>query len=112
MRAAVLFEQDTFGAAISQVKGIHLDCSQTRSSVNAPTPMSVTLSGIVTLVEPVQPENAKFPMVMTPLGIVTLVRPAQPSKHRVPILVTLSGIVTLVKPCTKRTTRARCRLWC
>ena len=34
--------------------------------------MFVTLSGIVTLVRAVQPENALSPMLVTPLGIVTL----------------------------------------
>ena len=47
--------------------------------------MSVTLSGIVTLVKPVQPENAKFPMVITPLGIVTLVKPVQPENDSGPM---------------------------
>ena len=39
--------------------------------------MLVTLSGIVTLVSPVQPENALSPMLVTLLPIVTLVKPVQ-----------------------------------
>ena len=39
--------------------------------------MLVTLSGIVTLVNPRQPENAEDPMLVTLSGIVTLVRPLQ-----------------------------------
>ena len=37
---------------------------------NAPSPMLVTLLGIVTLVRLVQPENAQSPMLVTLLGIV------------------------------------------
>ena len=40
--------------------------------------MLVTLSGIVMLVKPVQPENAPLPMLVTLSGIVILVRPVQP----------------------------------
>ena len=40
--------------------------------------MLVTLSGIVTLVSPLQPENASYPMRVTESGIVTLVSPLQP----------------------------------
>jgi hypothetical protein len=40
--------------------------------------MLVTLSGIVTLVRPLQPRNAQSPMLVTPSGIVTLVKPLQP----------------------------------
>ena len=39
--------------------------------------MVVTLSGIVTLVRPVQQQNAPNPMVVTLLPIVTLVRLVQ-----------------------------------
>ena len=46
-------------------------------SQNAPTPMLVTLSGIVTLASPLQPTNAYTPMLVTLLGIVTLVSPLQ-----------------------------------
>jgi hypothetical protein len=41
--------------------------------------MLVTLSGITTLVRPVQPENAQSPMLVTLSGIVTLVRPVHPA---------------------------------
>ena len=40
--------------------------------------MLVTLSGIVTLVSPVQLANAPSPMLVTPVTIVTLVSPVQP----------------------------------
>ena len=59
--------------------------------------MLVTLSGIVTLVRLVQPENASSPMLVTLLGIVTLVRLVQPENASSPMLVTLLGIVTLVR---------------
>ena len=39
--------------------------------------MLVTLSGIVTLVSPLQPANALPPMLVTLSGIVTLVSPLQ-----------------------------------
>ena len=39
--------------------------------------MLVTLSGIVTLVKPLQPENAEDPMLVTLSGLVTLVKPLQ-----------------------------------
>jgi hypothetical protein len=40
--------------------------------------MLVTLSGIVTLVSPPQPENAESPMLVTLSGIVTHDNPLQP----------------------------------
>ena len=40
--------------------------------------MLVTLSGIITLVKLLHPENAPFPMLVTLLGIVTLVKLLQP----------------------------------
>jgi hypothetical protein len=45
---------------------------------NAPSPMLVTLSGIVTLVKPLHPSNAPSPMLVTLSGIVTLVKPLHP----------------------------------
>ncbi len=44
--------------------------------------MLVTLSGMVTLVRLLQPENAPFPMVVTLLGMVTLVKLLQDSNAR------------------------------
>ena len=41
--------------------------------------MLVTLDGIVTDVNPLQPRNASFPMLVTLDGIVTDVNPLQPS---------------------------------
>jgi hypothetical protein len=41
---------------------------------NGPTPILVTLYGIVTLVRLVQSQNADPPMLVTLLGIVTLAR--------------------------------------
>ena len=61
--------------------------------------MLVTLSGIVTLVSPVQPQKAPAPMLVTLFGIVTLVSPVQLRKARygivLPVIVTdvmLDGI--------------------
>ena len=45
---------------------------------NVPSPMLVTLSGIVTLVRLLHPQNAQSPMLVTLSGIVTLVRHSQP----------------------------------
>ena len=80
--------------------------------------MLVTLSGIVTLVRLVQPENAssdagdavgdrdagqagsqnaQSPMLVTLSGIVTLVRLVQRRERRSPMVVTLLGMVTLVR---------------
>jgi hypothetical protein len=39
--------------------------------------MEVTLAGIVTLVNPLHPQNAPWPMEVTLLGIVTLVKALQ-----------------------------------
>ena len=50
--------------------------------------MLVTLSGIVTLVRAVQPENAASPMLVTLSGIVTLVREVQSENADLPISVT------------------------
>ena len=63
---------------------------------NAPSPMLVTLSGIVTRVRLVQLENALPPIPFTPLSIATLVNPPQSANASPPIIVTLLGIVTLV----------------
>ena len=60
--------------------------------------MDVTLSGIVMLVSPLQPENAALPMEVTLLPIVMLVSPVQPENAQSPMEVTLSGIVMLVNP--------------
>ena len=60
--------------------------------------MLVTLLGIVTLVNELQPENAEEPMLVTLLGIVTLVNEVQLWKAYSPMLVTLLGIVTLARP--------------
>ena len=40
--------------------------------------MLFTLSGIVTLVSPLHPENAENPILVTLSGIITLVSPLQP----------------------------------
>ena len=59
--------------------------------------MLVTLSGIITLVSPVQRAKAYSPMLVTLLPIVTLESPVQPKNASSPMLVTLSGIVMLVR---------------
>ena len=46
---------------------------------NAPTPIVVTLEGIVTEVKPEHQQNARSPMEVTLEGIVTEVKPEQPS---------------------------------
>ena len=61
--------------------------------------MLVTLSGIVTLVSPLHPENEYDPMLVTLSGIVTLVSPLQSENAEDPMLVTgfplsVDGIVT------------------
>ena len=56
--------------------------------------MLVTLSGIVTLVKALQPENAESPMLVTLSGIVTLVKPLQPENAEFAMRVTQLGIVT------------------
>ena len=58
-----------------------------------PSPMVVTLSGIVTPVRLRQELKAEPPMLVTLFGIVTLVRRAQ-KNARSPMLVTPSPIVT------------------
>lgn len=45
-------------------------------------PILVTLSGIVTLVKPVQPENSSSPMLVTLSESVMLVKPVQPQNAR------------------------------
>ena len=65
---------------------------------NALCPMLVTLLPIVTLVSPVQCANVPFLMIVTLSGIVTVFSPVHSSKAAVPMLVTLFGTVTLVRP--------------
>ena len=59
--------------------------------------MLVTLSGIVTLVSPVHPENAQSPILVTPLPSSTALRRRQESNALLPIVVTLSEIVILTR---------------
>ena len=54
--------------------------------------MLVTLSGIVMLVRPLQPENAEDPMLVTPLPSVTLVSPPQSENAEDPMLVVAVGM--------------------
>ena len=63
----------------------------------APTPMEVTLSGIVTFAKLVQPIKTPSSMEVTLSGIVTLFSPVQPSKARYPIVCTPLSIVTLAR---------------
>ena len=51
--------------------------------------MLVTLSGIVTLVRPLQPLNAQSPMLVTLSGIVTPVSPLQSKNAWSPMRVTM-----------------------
>ena len=96
-----LVEEDAVQTAIDRVKCIHRnrcqaaaatkrltldaddaigdrDAGQAGAVIERLFQMLVTLSGIVTLVRPVQPENAAAPMLVTLSGIVTLVRLVQP----------------------------------
>ena len=68
--------------------------------------MLVTLSGIVTLVRPLQPENAESPMFVRLSGIITLANLAQPENARFPMEVTLSGMAMLVRFPTSWVTRS------
>ena len=54
----------------------------------APSPMLLTLLGIVMLFKDSQPAKAFFPILVTLYGIVTLVKESQPSKAPSPMLVT------------------------
>ena len=89
---------------------------------NAPSPMLVTPSGIVTFPEQAVPsinipftitsesfscclfvnqgvpENASSPMLVTLFGMVMLVKPVQSENALAPMLLTPSGISILVKP--------------
>ena len=65
--------------------------------LNAPSPMLVTLLGIVMLVSLSQSLNALSPMLVTLLGIVMFVSFSQPKNASFPMLVTLLGIVMLVR---------------
>ena len=57
--------------------------------------MEVTLSGIVTLVNPLHEANIPMPMEVV---MVTLVNPEQYWNAQMPMDVTLLGIVTLFNP--------------
>ena len=56
--------------------------------------MLVTLSGIVTLVSDVQPQNAASSMLVTPSGIVTLVSDVQTVNALSPIWVTFLPLIS------------------
>ena len=64
---------------------------------NAPNPIEVTLSGIVTLFSEVQLEKAISPIEVTLLPIVTFVRPVQYQNRFLSIEVTPLPIVALVR---------------
>ena len=67
-------------------------------SVNANSPISVTLSGSVILVKPLQSENAYISISVTLSGSVILVKPLQPSKALSPICVTPEGTSVFLHP--------------
>ena len=70
-----------------------VNASQSR---NASSSISVTLSGIVILLSPLQPENVKVLIIVTLSGIVTLSRAVQFINTPELIHVTLSGISMLL----------------
>ena len=59
--------------------------------------MSVTVLGIVMLVNPVQKPKASSPILVMPLAIMALVRLVQELNTSPSMLVTLPGIVMLLK---------------
>jgi hypothetical protein len=65
--------------------------------LKAPSPMLVTLLGIVTLARLLQLLKAPYPMLVTLLGMVTLPRLVQMAKAVFPMLLTLLGIVMPVR---------------
>ncbi len=67
-------------------------------SLNAPSPMLVTLSGMVIEVSPEQRENAYLPMLVTLLPMVTEVSAEQLENAHSPMLVTPLPMVTEVSP--------------
>ena len=62
--------------------------------------MDVTLLGMTTFVKPVQEQNAPVEIKVTLLGIFMIVSPVQPAKDQPPIVVTLpsSGIMLFLQP--------------
>ena len=62
----------------------------------APSPILVTLFGMVTEVRPEQLAKACLPMLVTLLGMVIEVNPEQPENTPASKLITLFGIVTEV----------------
>ena len=64
---------------------------------NAPSPMLVTLVGMVILVKLLHPKNACSPIVVTPCRMVILVKLLHPKNALYPMVVTLCGMVILVK---------------
>ena len=56
--------------------------------VNAPSPMLVTVVGIVMLVSALQPRNASVSILVIPSGMIKLVREEQSQNPPLPMLVT------------------------
>ena len=81
-RGLALVKQRSIRSAIKCVICFNRYRYQAVQPPNAPSPMLVTLAGMVTLVSPVQLSNASFPMLVTLPGIVTLVRPCRHRTHR------------------------------
>ena len=71
-------------------------------SPNAPSPMLVTLSGIVMLLRLLQSKNAQAPILVMLSGIIILLSLLQPLNAPSPMLVTLSGIVMLSRLLQRR----------
>ena len=67
-------------------------------AVKIPSPIFVTLLGIVIDVKPVQPKKAPSPIVVMLLGIVIDVKPEQPQNAPSPIAVTLTGMTVFLHP--------------
>ena len=65
---------------------------------NTPSPILVTLLGMVMLVRLVQSLNAELLISVTPFEMAMSVKPVQLRNASVPMLVTLPGTATLVRP--------------
>lgn len=63
---------------------------------NVPSPIAVTLLGIVILVKLMHPKNAIVPILVTLFGITILTRLIQPKNAPLAILVALSGTMAFL----------------
>ena len=81
--------------SVAAVTGLNSKVTNELHPAKAPSPMLMTVLGIVMVANELHPEKALLPMLATLSGIVTLVNELHPWKAWIPIVLTRRGIVVV-----------------